>query len=170
MPNPIFADSCPQTTCPPTLTLIDRFVPLIVNTLLGVSIVGFFFMLVLNGFTFMTTMGDTEKINQTRKSLGFSILGFVLIIASSSILASIHGLLGTKTGAVAYSKGNVNLKITSSFTATPIPENLVSHYKPTPYLTPPPAVPPNKGQVLLLQIPFQDVIYMAKYPTVLQMF
>lgn len=106
--------------CPPTINQIEGVSVLIVEALLSIAIVVFFFMLVLNGFNFLTSQGDPEAIAKTRKGLMFTIFGFAFVLLSFTIISIISSVTGLQEGVTIDGGGNLHIDLVSTFTATPI--------------------------------------------------
>jgi hypothetical protein len=96
--------------CPPTLGEVSVIVIAVIEVILALSAVIFFFMLVVNGFNFMTSTGSAEKIEAARKGVVFTIIGFALIFSSFIILNIITHITGLQKGSGLYFDSNGNLQ------------------------------------------------------------
>lgn len=109
------------TACPPTFDQFGGIITAILEAIISIAGVIFFFMIVVNGFNFITAMGDTEKLNNARKGLVFTIIGFGLLFGSFVILSIIANVAGIKSGFSISPNGQVQFNILSTFTPTPLP-------------------------------------------------
>lgn len=143
---PAFADDCNGNPCPPTLLQgLSAIVPPIINIVLVIAGIVSFIMFVLNGFNFITALGDPEKIKSARKSLVFSILGFALLFFPFIIIPALVKLSGLNTAVTVSQNGTINTNIGSSFTPTPLPNNAINTVTitNTPFPSSPPTTTPQ---------------------------
>lgn len=79
--NPIVADSFE--------TVINN----IIDFLFKIAIVLVPLMVVIGGIMFLTSAGNLERVNQSKRILVWSMVGFLIILLSKGILAMLESLL-----------------------------------------------------------------------------
>ena len=109
--------------CPPTLSEFANVVAVVINAILAISVIVFFIVLVVNGFNFITSFGTPEKIEQARKGLLFSVLGFALVFLSFVFLNIIISVTHLQ-GGITIQDGNVKFNLISSVTPSTDPSSI----------------------------------------------
>lgn len=106
--------------CPPVLSQIAGVIVVVIQIMLAISVVVFFFMLVVNGFNFITAGGSSEKIDSARKSIVFSVIGFALVFGSFLIITIIANFTGIDKGRFSVdNQGNIHFNILAPPSTTP---------------------------------------------------
>lgn len=59
--------------------------------------VGLFIMLLAGGFTFLTSAGDTKKLEQGRQQLTNALIGFIIIFVAFWLVQALGYMLGLST-------------------------------------------------------------------------
>lgn len=133
------ATSCGSSSCPPTLLSGLGVITVIINVMIAISVIVFFFMLVIGGFNFITAGGDKKKIEAAQKSIFYSVIGFALIFLPFIIIPLIGQFTQIKSSLSVSNNGTISLNVGSTFTATPLPPGSTSS------VTPLPTNPPSSG-------------------------
>jgi hypothetical protein len=81
-------------TQPATILDIENLVVVILNYVVRFAGLAVLVMLVVGGFTYITSGGDTKKTQQAWSYITYAIGGLVLVIASWFILNLISGFTG----------------------------------------------------------------------------
>jgi hypothetical protein len=79
---------------PTTSDVILNIPQFLLTVIVVVGIVLAILFIILSGIQWIMSSGDEKKIEAARRRLGFSIIGFVVIIASAVIVSLVFGLLG----------------------------------------------------------------------------
>lgn len=94
---PVFADDDTALYFIPTkefekvaLATPDSFISGAINTSLIISIIVFFFILVMGGIKWTTSSGDEKKLTSARSQIINSIIGLFFILSSYAILGLIE--------------------------------------------------------------------------------
>lgn len=77
-----------------TLKGLEGLFANLVSALLGFAAIGFFVMLLVGGFKYLTSGGNPQAVESAKNTLTFAFLGIVLMASSYLALR----LLGTFTG------------------------------------------------------------------------
>jgi hypothetical protein len=85
-----------QGPAPATLDQLEGIFTNIVQIIITIAGFALFIMLIVGGFRFLTSGGDTKAVAAARNTLTFAILGLVLIIASILILKLIEEITGVQ--------------------------------------------------------------------------
>ncbi|MBP5204086.1 hypothetical protein J6Z48_00350 [bacterium] len=74
-----------------------EFVYYLMDLATSIAVILVVFMVVMAGFKYITSSGDDAKIKSATRSLAFSILGFILVFLSPSIVEFVvSNILGAK--------------------------------------------------------------------------
>lgn len=73
---------------------IDGFVSTAVSLIIIVASLAFVFMLILGGFSWVTSGGDEKKVAAARSKVTSALIGLVIVFAAWAILALINALFG----------------------------------------------------------------------------
>ncbi len=79
-----------------TLQCLEPLFRNIVVSILTLSGVAMFVMLVVGGFTFLLSAGDPKKLESAKHTIQYAIIGMILIVASYLILRLIEVFTGVK--------------------------------------------------------------------------
>lgn len=77
-----------------TLKCIPIILENVINTLLFFSAIVALFLIIYSGVQFITSSGDPQKVESSRKTLTFAIVGLVFIILSFAGLKFIENIAG----------------------------------------------------------------------------
>jgi hypothetical protein len=80
--NPL-GDSCKDLSCP--VTSVTNFLFTIAIPLCGI-------LILVGGFQMMTAAGDPEKFSKGKKTLLYTVIGFVVVLLAGSVAALIQGV------------------------------------------------------------------------------
>jgi hypothetical protein len=130
----VHADCTTDVTTPCTIQNLFSLAPVILGAFIAISIVVFFFMIIVSGFIFITAGGDAKRIESGRKSLLYSIIGFALVFFPFIAFQLIGQFTQINTGFSVGPNGTISIKVNSTYTATPLPSNEVNTLTPTPVL------------------------------------
>lgn len=119
----VYNYSSSAANCPPTLSEFANVVAVVINAILAISVIVFFIVLVVNGFNFITSLGTPERIEQARKGLLFSVLGFALVFFSFVFLNIIISVTHLQ-GGITIQDGNVKFNLISSVTPSTVPSSI----------------------------------------------
>ena len=76
---------------------LSEFVLFLANFAISFSVVIVVISLVISGFKFILSFGDEDKIKSATRSMGYSLLGLVLVFLSPTIIQFIiNEVLNTK--------------------------------------------------------------------------
>jgi hypothetical protein len=67
-------------------TSAGKFAESVIQLILGLAGLVLLFMIILNGYKFMTSQGDPEKVKEARESITAAVAGILLIIFSIVVL------------------------------------------------------------------------------------
>ncbi len=82
----------------------SEMIGLIINAALSILGALFLTLVIIGGFKWMTSQGNTEQIGEAKKTISNSIIGLVIVIASYVIVNTVFQRLSGELG----SGGNVN--------------------------------------------------------------
>ena len=77
----------------PDLTL-EQVIQILLNTAIVFAAVVAVFFLIVNGYKYMTSGGDTAKTEEAQKGLGNAIIGLVICISAALIVNFVLSLFG----------------------------------------------------------------------------
>jgi hypothetical protein len=60
--------------------------------------IGLFLMILASGFDFLTSAGDSKKLDQGKQRLTYAIVGFIIIFASFWLVQILGEMFGLATG------------------------------------------------------------------------
>ncbi len=78
----------------PTISCLGFVFANVVRTLLGLAGLGFFILLLVGGFKYITAGGDPKAIDSAQKTLTYAVIGLVVILLSFLILVLIRTITG----------------------------------------------------------------------------
>lgn len=78
----------------PTIGCLAPLFQNVVTAVMALVGIGLFIMLIVSGFTFLTSAGDPKKLEMAKATLSNAILGLVLVVVAVFILR----LIGAFTG------------------------------------------------------------------------
>lgn len=64
------------------ITTFTEFITEAIPYVFGIAGVGLLIMIILSGFTLMTSAGDAKKMEQGKNQLTYAIVGFIVIFAA----------------------------------------------------------------------------------------
>lgn len=70
----------------------------VVSVALGFAGIAFFFMLVVNGFAFMTAGGEPPKIQAAKKGLTTAFIGFIAVLLAFTVIVLFESFTGLTGG------------------------------------------------------------------------
>lgn len=108
-----------ENNCPPTFDEIGNVIIALISAILAIAVVIFFFMIVVNGFNFITAGGNPERLEAARKGVVFTVIGFGLVFGSFIILNIIKNVTGVSGGFSIGANGNIEFNIESTYVPTP---------------------------------------------------
>ena len=74
-----------------------EFIYYLMDLATSIAVLLVVFMVVMAGFKYITSSGDDAKVKSATRSLAFSILGFIIVFLSPSIVEFvINNMLGAK--------------------------------------------------------------------------
>jgi hypothetical protein len=74
-------------------SIVSRIVPLLF-LIAGISLL---IMIVVSGFTFLTSGGDPKKMEQGKNQLTYAVVGFVIIFAAFWLVQILGAMLGLES-------------------------------------------------------------------------
>ncbi len=101
--------------CPPTVNNLEGITVAVIEAMVGIAAIVFFFMILINGFNFITAMGNPDKLEGARKGLLYTVIGFALIFTAFIIMNIISNVTGLKSGFSVDSHGNIQFNIISQY-------------------------------------------------------
>jgi hypothetical protein len=81
----------------PDMTL-EQVIQLLLNTAIAFAAVVSVTFLIINGYKYMTSGGDTAKTEQAQKGLGNAVIGLIICIAAALIVNFVLELFGMDFG------------------------------------------------------------------------
>lgn len=82
--NPLEVDTIPQ--------LLERIVLAVAGIIATIATI----MIAWSGILFITSTGNEQRMNNAKKAFFYAIIGFVVAIAASTIIAVVKGIIQTK--------------------------------------------------------------------------
>lgn len=73
----------------------ERVAGLVVQTVLGLTGVVFFLLMLYAGITWMTAMGSSEKVNSAKTMMETAVIGMIIVAASYAIATFVFTKLST---------------------------------------------------------------------------
>jgi len=93
----VFAADCPPGQLCNPLSGVENFGTLLEKIFTAVAgIVGAIavIMLIIAGLLFVTSAGNPEKVNNAKKALTYAIIGIIVALAASAIIATVKWVIG----------------------------------------------------------------------------
>ncbi len=79
-----------------TIQCLEPLFASLVNTVIALSGVAVFIMIVYSGFNFLFSGGDPKKLEQARQGLTFSVIGLIIIASAYLIIRTIAEFTGAR--------------------------------------------------------------------------
>ncbi len=101
LPIIVLADCPPGSVCienPLTATSFEAIVGNGINFIFKIAVVLAPLMVIIGGFLLLTAGGSIQQIDQAKKLLLWTAIGFLVVLLSRGILAIINLILGVKGG------------------------------------------------------------------------
>ncbi len=101
LPIMVLADCPPGSVCienPLTATSFEAIVGNGINFIFKIAVVLAPLMVIIGGFLLLTAGGNIQQIDQAKKLLLWTAIGFLVVLLSKGILAIINQILGVRGG------------------------------------------------------------------------
>ena len=83
----------------PDMTL-EQVIQLLLNTAIAFAAVVSVTFLIINGYKYMTSGGDSGKTEEAQKGLGNAVIGLIICIAAALIVNFVLNLFGMEAGSL----------------------------------------------------------------------
>lgn len=83
---------------PSQVDSLQKIVDLSINTIASLAAIGFFIMLIVGGYQFLTASGNQQQAEKAKSTLTTAAIGIVLIALAYPVVMFVAGLLGLGTG------------------------------------------------------------------------
>lgn len=78
----------------PTITCLEPLFRNLVNAIIALTGVALFIMLIVGGFHFLFSGGDTKQIETAQKTITYAVIGLIVIVCAYLILTAIYVFTG----------------------------------------------------------------------------
>jgi hypothetical protein len=85
---------CSENTGVAATTNFEKYLTTIIGVLTLVGVLWFTFQVILSGYALISSSGDPKKMEKAQQQLMQSILGIVIVVASSIVVGLIVKILG----------------------------------------------------------------------------
>jgi hypothetical protein len=79
------------------LKQITNLVSAVIGFMTSAAAIWFIFMILIGGYTWMSSMGDKHKLEQARDRIVYAMIGLVIVVASWALLALVGLFFGWDT-------------------------------------------------------------------------
>ncbi len=101
LPIIVLADCPPGSVCienPLTATTFEEIIDNVIDFIFKIAVVLAPLMVIIGGFLFVTAGGSIQQIDQAKKLLLWTAIGFLVVLLSKGILGIINKILGVRGG------------------------------------------------------------------------
>ncbi len=101
LPTVVFAVCPPGSVCienPLTATTFEEIIDNVIDFIFKIAVVLAPLMVIIGGFLFVTAGGSIQQIDQAKKLLLWTAIGFLVVLLSKGILGIINKILGVRGG------------------------------------------------------------------------
>jgi hypothetical protein len=88
----IGAQAIPDGTT--ALTYITNIISAVIGFMTAAAGIWFLFMIFIGGYTWMSSMGDKQKLEQARDRIVYALVGLVIVVAAWALLALVGLFFG----------------------------------------------------------------------------